>query len=175
MPLCEPLSLVLYRGEMARLTGDNGVGKTTLLAALAGAYQGWSGVRKYRHLKPSLKLQGPSPFPSLSLEEMFSVLKLASEEEKRKALECLQLDDLIEKPMGLLSGGESQRCALALAVVRSHTLLLLDEPFVGLDQYSANLIRDYLVTTSRTRATVIVEHQQTLPLEVQKEIVLIRH
>ena len=65
----------------------------------------------------------------------------------------------LEKPVSQLSGGEQRRVALARALVQDATVVLLDEPFTGLDSASAELVRQYISGKAEGKILLLTEHE----------------
>jgi ABC-2 type transport system ATP-binding protein len=141
------LDLTIARGEIVGLIGHNGAGKSTLVAILAGLVRADAGVVRIAGLAPraARHLLGVAPqelalYFSATLRENLCLfgglaglrgrdLRLAIEE----TAEALALTDLLDRPVGLLSGGQQRRVQAATALVHRPELLLLDEPTVGAD------------------------------------------
>ena len=143
-------TLSVPTGALCALIGPSGGGKTTLLHAIAGFAHPTQGALRFDGcdllpLKPkarplSILFQDHNLFPHLSAEEnvglgVNSRLRLSPGErlEVLGALERVGLAGLGARLPGELSGGQRQRVALARALVRKRALMLLDEPFGGLD------------------------------------------
>ena len=171
-PLTQPITLSLSLGDVLRITGDNGRGKTTLLEAIVGIHKEWKGAIEIRAAGISFKRQGAPAFESLNLEEVAPLLVGYQPPRYQDILYSLKLAELSQTPIGLLSGGEAQRVMLALCLLKQHHLLLLDEPFVGVDPESAELIAHALAFESRERGTIVVEHKPSTRLQFTNEVVL---
>ena len=171
-PLTHPVSFTLAFGEVLRITGDNGRGKTTLVESLIGLYGEWRGSIDLRTKSVSYKRQVVPAFFSLKLCEIGPLLIGFDQEKFGEVLDLLQLRAFWRRPIGLLSGGEAQRAMLALALARRHDLLVLDEPFGGVDDHSASLIRACLLQDLAARATIIVEHRTSLDFPVTRVLSL---
>ncbi|MGH8907445.1 MAG: ATP-binding cassette domain-containing protein [Egibacteraceae bacterium] len=145
----EGVDLEVERGQLLCLMGRNGVGKTTLLAAIAGLRRPWSGViqvdgRDLAGLSPAQRTrmgigyvpQGQVAFPHLTAKENLLVALEASGRRGGGLDDALdmfpRLRPLLGRPAGLLSGGERQQLAMARALVAQPRLLLLDEPTEGI-------------------------------------------
>ena len=160
------MSLVFKEGEITCIKGPSGCGKTTLLRILAGLTQ-----------KDSGKISGiperiSCVFQENRLCEDFSVLsniKLVCEkdisgEEIIKNLDSVGLGDNINTPVKELSGGMKRRVALVRAVLSKGELLILDEPFKGLDDDTREDVTKYLLEGQNKRTVIMVTHD---PEEVE--------
>ena len=133
-----PTSLTLVQGERLGLQGPNGSGKSTLLRVLAGLQAPTSG-----HLEGQLPCgrcvlvhQRPHLFRGTPRSNVALALALAgrSRGEALDWLGRLGAAHLADRPVAGLSGGERRRVAIARALARTPDVLLLDEPFAGLDE-----------------------------------------
>ena len=144
------LSLTVPKGALCALIGPSGGGKTTLLHLIAGFVRPSSGTLSFdgQDLLPlapserplSILFQEHNLFPHLTATDNVGLgidpgLKLtpAQRAEIENALVRVELAGLGKRRPGELSGGQRQRVALARALVRRRPLMLLDEPFSGLD------------------------------------------
>ena len=160
-------SLAVPAGAMCGLIGPSGGGKTTLLHAIAGFEQPISGTlrfdgRELLPLKPaerplSMLFQEHNLFPHLSAAKNVGLgidprlrLDAAQRDAVERALEEVGLAGLGPRLPSELSGGQRQRVALARALVRKRPLMLLDEPFGGLDP---GLRREMIALVEKLRRT----------------------
>ena len=128
------LSLDIKAGEFVAMIGRSGSGKSTLLRALAGLDREVSGSMEVAE-PVAVAFQEPRLVPWKRVLDNIT-LGLRSPEPTRVATEALEEVGLTERTSAwplTLSGGEAQRVSLARALVRSPSLLLLDEPFSALD------------------------------------------
>ena len=127
--LFSDLSFTIKEGERVAVLGINGVGKSTLLAVLAGVDKPDRGViRRRQNLSLSLLLQRPN-LGHGTVGEL-----LSDSWEAKAAMDRFGLTDVAERQASILSGGEQRRVALAMALKdKSADLLLLDEPTNHLD------------------------------------------
>lgn len=154
------VSISVERGECYGLAGPNGAGKTTLIRLLLGLALPSAGeVRLLGHrpddpearrrvgFVPEAAELPPSASPR-ALVRRFSLLRgLEPRAAQRRGLEQLErmgLAELLDRPCGKLSKGEKQRTLLALALLSSPELLVLDEPTDGLDPIGRALVRRVL-------------------------------
>ncbi|MHA7970873.1 ABC transporter ATP-binding protein [Rhizobium sp. CAU 1783] len=189
------VSLTAEPGEVLCLLGPSGSGKTTLLRIAAGIEAQLSG----RLLVNDREVAGPAGFvppekrgiglmfqdfalfPHMSVVEnvRFGLTALPAKEglaEAMLALERVGLAHYAEKYPHALSGGEQQRVALARALAPRPGVLLMDEPFSGLDSRLKDTIRaDTLAILRETRATaVVVTHDAEEAMRMADRIALLR-
>lgn len=170
------LDLTLARGETLVIVGPNGAGKTTLLRCLAGLVRPDRGCialdgvpvsprEPATRARIGLLSHRSMLYDDLTLEEnlVFAARLhgLASPRTvAREALTQMDLDMRAGDPPRALSRGLLQRAALARALVHHPMLLLLDEPFTGLDLHAAIRLRELLAARRpEGLGTVIVTHQ----------------
>jgi len=167
-----PLNLEVSRGETLALLGPNGAGKSVLLHILAGLLRASAGellrpgAPDRAAARRSVGLVGHASFlyPALSVREN---LRLAAHlhglpdasARARRELAAAGLWEAAELRAGALSRGLAQRAAVARALVHEPALLLLDEPFTGLDTRAADaLARRLAARRAAGSAAVIVTH-----------------
>jgi ABC-type multidrug transport system ATPase subunit len=170
------VDLVLHEAEALLLLGPNGAGKTTLLRCLAGLIRPNAGTVRVlgRVLDPhdpdSRRPIGLLSHQSLLYDDLTVLenLVLAADlyglprarEAAERALEAQGLLDRRHDRPRNLSRGLLQRAAIARALIHDPALLLLDEPFTGLDAVAADRLREQLAAQHRAgRTLVIVTHQ----------------
>ena len=160
--------LHVHCGELAALIGPNGAGKSTLLKAILGQ-RDYTGVIAFsqpgqRSKKPRIGYvpQSPSFDPSepISVADLFACCMsrrpafLGLSKSMRQTVKtCLQRvhgEDLIDKRVGTLSGGELQRVLLALALEPIPNILILDEPLSGVDVEGMETLMDMLDEIRKT-------------------------
>jgi ABC-type sulfate/molybdate transport systems ATPase subunit len=159
--------LELRRGEIVALLGPNGAGKSSLLAALTGALAPAAGTVERRG-RVAIALQSPDLARRSVLTNVvlalawWGVPKPERRERAVHALEALGAGHLAARRAAELSGGERRRVHLARAVAVAPDVLLLDEPFAGLDaEARAGLLEDApSVLRSGDRATLVVVHDR---------------
>ena len=154
-------------GEIVALLGPNGAGKSTLLAGLAGLIPPSRG-RVDREGRTAMALQTPALARRSALANVEAALAwwgTPADQRRDRALAALEqvgVDGLAERPAATLSGGEARRVHLARVLALDPDVLLLDEPFAGLDTAArGDLLYDTReLLRSPGRATVIVLHDR---------------
>ena len=156
------MSITASRGEIVGLLGPNGAGKTTTFYMVVGLVKPDEGriifggrdiTRLPVYLRARLGLgylaQEPSVFRKLSVQDnLFAILEtLPLSRQQRKArceelLESLDLAKVSKQPAYTLSGGERRKLEIARALVRSPSILMLDEPFAGVDPLAVHDIQE---------------------------------
>lgn len=174
-PVLEDFSCSIPRGSCCALLAPSGAGKTTLLRLLLGLEQPDSGIILGIPARCGVLFQEDRLFPGLCAVSNVTAATSCSRGEATALLSRLGLEDESQKkPVRLLSGGQARRVSLARALLAKGELLILDEPFTGLDegtrQLCAAAIRDY----RQGRTLVAVTHNlEDVPLlGVEKRIAL---
>ncbi len=174
------VELELEAGSTLGLFGASGAGKSTVLACIAGIEEPDDGSVQLNGLRlfpPSLPLhrrplgyltQEPGLFPHLSVSENinFGIAKeVATTAGQRQWIETLrdrlQLGPQWNAPAAMISGGQARRVGLARMLARKPPLVLLDEPFAGLDRQLVRELIDDLVFWAQTIgfSMIAVDHQ----------------
>jgi ATPase subunit of ABC transporter with duplicated ATPase domains len=169
------VDLAIDKGSKVVVLGLNGAGKTTLLRMLAGLDKPDTGEVEPGHgLKVGYYAQEHETLDvsKTVLENMQRAAPQLTDVDARKVLgSFLFSGDDVNKPAGVLSGGEKTRLALASLVVSSANVLLLDEPTNNLDPASREEILRALATF--TGAVVLVSHDEGAVVALNPERVLI--
>lgn len=166
--------LEISQGDVVALVGPNGAGKTTLLHLLAFVERPASGGIRFfgesvaRHnllacrRRVGLLLQNPYLFHTSVMSNIVWGLKIRGmrgEESRRAALEALErvgLSGFEHRQARTLSGGESQRAALARSLALDPDVLLLDEPANHLDRQSVQRTREIVLHLNRSLGKTVI-------------------
>lgn len=181
------VSLAVGRGEVVGLLGPNGAGKTTCFYSVMGLVKPDSGrimldgdditgLPMYRRAILGLGYlpQETSIFRGMSVAQNISaVLELAEPDKTKRAarleflLEEFGLERLRDSPAMALSGGERRRCEIARALAADPSIMLLDEPFAGIDPLSISDIRDLIKDLKkRDIGVLITDHNVRETLDI---------
>jgi lipopolysaccharide export system ATP-binding protein len=181
------VSLGVDRGEVVGLLGPNGAGKTTCFYSVMGLVrpdsgriildgQDITGLPMYRRAILGLGYlpQETSIFRGLTVAQNIMAVLEVSERDKKARRERLEqllaefhIGHLRDAPAMALSGGERRRCEIARALAANPSIMLLDEPFAGIDPISISDIRD-LVKELRQRdiGVLITDHNVRETLDI---------
>ena len=189
------ISLAAEAGEVLCLLGPSGSGKTTLLRIAAGIQTQTSGrvfLNEREIAGPGvfvppekrsvgLVFQDFALFPHLTILDnvRFGLTALSKEEARKEAMNALtrvRLAHYADAYPQVLSGGEQQRVALARAIAPRPAVLLMDEPFSGLDSRLRDSVRaETLEILRRSRATaIVVTHDAEEAMRLGDRIALLR-
>ncbi|MBV6657222.1 MAG: ABC transporter ATP-binding protein [Devosiaceae bacterium] len=194
-PAVRGVSLTIEPGEIVCLLGHSGCGKTTLLRLLAGVEQPTEGTIKLDQrvvagpsvLVPpekrevGLMFQDFALFPHLTIAQnvRFGLTRLSAEDADKEVERALRRVGLLHVGSDyphMLSGGMQQRAALARAMAPRPRVMLMDEPFSGLDRRTRDRVRDETLAILREMraTTIVVTHDPDEALRIADRIVLMR-
>ena len=175
--LKEPVNFTLNSGECMALIGDNGIGKTTLAKQLSGIIPLKKGKASYSHsIKERLSdvaisLQNCSNmfFCETVEKELIPKDKVKDrkylEEVKRYLVEMDLWNKRMLNPHDL-SGGEKQRLAVIIALLKNCKLVILDEPTAGLDYRRMKLVADAIREKIKNTPVILITHDIELIFKV---------
>jgi ABC-type Mn2+/Zn2+ transport system ATPase subunit len=170
-PVLTAVSFSLGPGERAAVLGPNGGGKTTLFRCILGELRPLAGVLEAPErcgvVPQTERSRLDFPVSALQVALMGTVSALrwwrrpgrVERERAYEALATVGLEELADATFGELSGGQRQRVLVARALVQDARLVLLDEPFSGLDSASAERLEALLARLAgEGRAILIATH-----------------
>jgi NitT/TauT family transport system ATP-binding protein len=166
----------LAPGEITALAAPSGTGKTTLLKIIAGLDRDFEGSVTSSAKRVGVVFQEPRLLPWRSVEDN---VRIAAQEATEPELDALfrafHLDGHRRHYPRELSLGLARRVALARAIAIRPDLLLLDEPFVSLDESLANELRQELIAlVTRSRITsLIVTHDIVEAVQLAKRVIML--
>lgn len=172
------ISLQIPAGKITGIIGPNGAGKSTFLKGMLGLIKTdtrtvLAGERPidtqkkriaYVEQRSALDLSFPINVLEVVLLGTYpkiGLLKRPKKEEKEQALTALrtvQLEDFAKRQIGELSGGQLQRVFIARVLAQEADIIVLDEPFVGIDMTSEKVIMDILKQLKEAGKTILIVH-----------------
>ncbi len=163
-------------GEVTCILGESGIGKTTLLKVLMGLVQTESGELSGIPNKKAVVFQENRLLDEFSAVQNIQIANQnkLSEEEIINALREIGMTENINKPVSSLSGGMARRCAIVRAMLSDAELILMDEPFQGLDPENANKVIDFIKKHHRQRTIVIVLHSLELARLLTNQVIYMK-
>ena len=166
------VNLDIYKGEFISLLGPSGCGKTTLLRMIADLIEpsegsltvdGETPEKARLNRKYGMVFQSPVLYEwrtiIMNVELPLEIIKLDKEERRERAMKMLDLvglTDFADHYPSQLSGGMQQRVGIARALALNPDILLMDEPFSALDEFTREkLHEDLLRIWSKTNKTIV--------------------
>lgn len=188
------ISLEFNNKEFVSILGQSGCGKTTLLNILGGLDKATTGevylndisIKEYSSLKldyyrnsvVGFIFQNPSLIKNLTVKENVEIaLQLSGVKRKERkklvyeSLKKVNINQLSNKKVKLLSGGEQQRVAIARAIVNNPKIILADEPTGALDSENAKSVMEVLKELSKDYLVVMVTHNRELAEKYSTRII----
>jgi len=176
------LALTVYAGEIVTLIGSNGAGKSTTLRTISGLLRPRSGEVMFKgknivgipgHNVVKMGIaqspEGRKIFQRMTVSENLDLGAFVRDDtagiaaDRERVLELFpRLQERISQKAGTLSGGEQQMLAVARALLANPTLLLLDEPSMGLAPVLVDLIFETIQTIRDQGVTVLLVEQNAL-------------
>ncbi len=183
----EAVTWSIRPGARACLLGPNGAGKSTAIRLLQGAIQpssgevrllgvrvggpGYAAARQRTGIVP----QGPGMYTDVTTAEYLALARsLYGRGSLDRVVELFELGPHRDKMLAQLSGGFQRRVVLAAALLGEPTLLLLDEPTVGLDPVAAHDVRAFLREAMANRTTLLCTHNLAEAEALCDEVIILR-
>jgi len=196
-PAIRDIGLTVNAGELVYVIGPNGAGKTTLLETVNGllcytkggvsvfGLDLWESAGKIRshigYVPQDFMVEPNEPFTALDVVLMGRFGKLgvitrptrSDVDKSYEMMELLGIEDLADRPVGKLSGGQQQKVMIARALAKEPKLLLLDEPFSNLDPDSRKKIMGMIEDLNDSGlTTLIVTHETGSVIETCQRIIV---
>ena len=171
--LCD-VNFTLPETGLIGLFGRSGSGKTTILKMIKGFEIPTKGQIEYTVPNQDIIFlnQSIDNFDSITLIFYFKMIGLDNEEEIQRLLDKFLLSSKKEQKINTLSNGEKKRLQIITAIFLKPKILLLDEPFSGLDETTIQLIIPSLVELSKSILVIISTHQEkeNMPFQIILEV-----
>lgn len=180
-------SIFIEDGERICLMGESGIGKTTILRILAGLTKqdsgqisGLQGKKVSMVFQENRLLEWANAFENVAL--VLNQKKFGAEKGIRKTaianfllreFHAVGLHDYEEKPVAQLSGGMRRRVAIVRALCAEGEILLLDEPFTGLDAATKTRAAEYIKSRAEGRTVVMVTHDLQEAIQIGARVVMV--
>lgn len=152
------LSFEFEDGHHYAVTGASGIGKTTLINVIAGLKKAKSGSVTSSYKRPAYIFQEPRLFPWLTALENVCAVTKDTEKARQLLHRLINEDDIDEKYPNELSGGMKQRVSIARALVYDSDIVLMDEPFKGLDSKTADDVRRFVFDRLSGKTVIMITH-----------------
>jgi ABC-2 type transport system ATP-binding protein len=159
-PALRDVTLTLRQGEHVVILGPNGAGKSTFLRLLLGIARQTSGQILWPDgVRPPVGFapERPRLLSRTTVQDMLRIATAGTNSNSKLSgcLTSLQLESLLKRRTEGLSKGEAQRVSLAFAFLTDAPLIVLDEPFEGLDPLIRPIARAYIMTSANDGRTLI--------------------
>ncbi|MDA9264543.1 metal ABC transporter ATP-binding protein [Planctomycetota bacterium] len=184
-PVLWDIDLSIPKGSLCSVIGPNGAGKSTLLGCILGTYKPANGWIKIFDVPrdQSQELIGFVPqresvdwdFPIQVLDVVMmgtyrslGWFRWPGKAQRDWAMQCLDavgMADFKSRQIGELSGGQQQRVFIARALAQDTKIILMDEPFAGVDAATEVTIREILIDLKKAQKTVVIVHHDLQTVE----------
>ena len=188
------VSFNIEKGEILGYIGPNGAGKSTTIKILSGILTPDTGKAKVGKMTPwkdrkkyvknigvvfGQRSQLWWDIPAIDtfelLKDIYDISDSDYERVKDDLIEKLNLKDIVNIPVRQLSLGQRMRCEIAASLLHEPEILFLDEPTIGLDAVSKQLVRDFIKKINKEKKTTIIltTHDMADIEALAKRIILI--
>ena len=190
----DDISFSIDKGEIVAYIGPNGAGKSTTIKILSGILIPDSGICKISNMTPwkdrvnyvkkiGVVFGGRSQLwwdiPACDtfdlLRDIYEIDEEVYQSTKNDLIEKLNLKDIINIPVRQLSLGQRMRCEIAASLLHNPEILFLDEPTIGLDAVSKQVVRDFIKKLNKEKKTTIIltSHDMSDITQLAKRVILI--
>ncbi len=170
VPVFSHLHVNLKSGKIYGMVGPNGSGKSTLVKAILGQQPLEAGnimwknqplskqIGEIAYVPQKDEIDLSFPATAFDVVNMGQYRRNVSQEEVQLQMDRLGIWELRNRPIGQLSGGQQQRCFVARALVQNAPMIILDEPFVGIDATTEAKIMEVLSGEAQRGKLILVIH-----------------
>ncbi|SRR5690606_19609848 len=176
------VNLILYPGQVTYILGPNGAGKSTLVYCICGIYSRYKGsITIPDGSRMGALLDHPFVYSSLKLRDNIRIFlrynRIEYGEHHIMLNQYLEIDELLELHFKKLSGGQKQCVLLFISLINDPAIILLDEPFNGLDPFYSEKVIALLIRLKESGRTLLInDHIISHSLRLADQIAfLIRH
>lgn len=166
-------------GKIHGIVGNNGSGKTVLMKCICGFLHPTKGkiFVNYKQVGNDMDfpddmgiiIETPGFLPNLTgqknLQILASLKKKISSDTIRKTIERVGLDPSMKKPVGKYSLGMRQRLGIAQAIMEDPSILILDEPFNGLDKHGVEQMRELIKGLREEGKTIVLASHNQIDID----------
>lgn len=182
------------KGEILGLLGENGAGKTTTLRMIATMLKPTSGdavIEGYSITKEPSQVRGEigilfggevGLYDRLTAREnmmYFARLNGMNDEEAKESIEnlinMLQMQEFIDRRVGKFSRGMKQKVAIARSIVHKPSVMLFDEPTIGLDVTASKIVQDFILSCKAENKSIIFSSHSMREVEKLCDRIIIIH
>mgnify|MGYP004468642643 FL=1 len=188
------ISFQIEKGEIIGYIGPNGAGKSTTIKILSGILVPDNGECRINGLIPwkdrekytkdigvvfgqrsQLWWDIPAEDTFDLLKEIYKIDEKEYQKNKEELINLLNIKDIINIPVRNLSLGQRMRCEIAASLIHNPSILFLDEPTIGLDAVSKEIVRDFIKKLNKEKKTTIIltTHDMSDIEALAKRIILI--
>ena len=166
------LSFDVAEGEALHICGDNGSGKSTLIRIILGITKQTKGNIKNNSAQGIAYLGHKNAIKNyLTLEDNILLMELNDNQELNKYVEILNLRKYMDVIAANLSFGQQKKLALLRIFLNNSDLIILDEPFVGLDIETQDILSEFLNSQLKISKTIIFTSH--IPCQIESKILKI--
>ena len=167
------LSFDVGQGEALHIRGDNGSGKSTLIRIILGITKQTKGSIKNNSLKGMAYLGHKNAIKNyLTLEDNILLMELNDNINLNKFIEVLNLKKYMDVLAANLSFGQQKKLALLRIFLNNSDLIVLDEPFVGLDLETQNILSEFLNNQLKMSKSII--YTSHIPCQIESKALTIK-
>lgn len=170
----QDVNLTLPAGKRTCIMGPSGCGKTTLLHILCGLTAPDQGTVENRPERISMVFQENRLCEDFSALENVRMVARNQEEKARELLQKLGLEEDLFKRVSSLSGGMKRRVAIARALLFDAPLLVMDEPFKGLDEETKEAVMQTVMAETAGKTLLFITHDEEEAQRFADQVIVLK-